>query len=109
MSVIHDRDYISYDVVTVREIGVRKLKASLSEVLRLVEGGERIIVTSRGRQIAEIVPPSAPISEEERLERMAALGRLTRPLERGPIALPPLAETQQAPSELILAEREEED
>jgi prevent-host-death family protein len=38
------------------DVGVRDLKARLSEYLARVERGEVIGVTSRGRRIAEIVP-----------------------------------------------------
>ena len=37
-------------------IGVRELKAQLSMHLRRVAGGERLVVTDRGRPIASLVP-----------------------------------------------------
>lgn len=37
------------------EIGVRELKARLSHYLRLVESGERIVVTDRGKPSALLV------------------------------------------------------
>jgi prevent-host-death family protein len=37
-------------------IGVRELKARLSEYLRRVQAGERLTVTDRGRAIAIIMP-----------------------------------------------------
>lgn len=37
-------------------VGVRELKASLSEHLRRVANGESIIVTDRGRAVARLVP-----------------------------------------------------
>lgn len=88
-----------------REIGVRELKATLSSVLRDVEKGERVRVTSRGRPVAELVPVETP---EEHWERMVAEGRITpgkRPLPKNP---PPPIETGRSASELILAEREED-
>ena len=39
-----------------QSIGIRQLKAELSQLLRRVEGGEQIIVTDRGAPIARIVP-----------------------------------------------------
>ncbi len=39
-----------------REIAVRELKASLSEVLRAVGDGEHIPVTVRGTAVADLVP-----------------------------------------------------
>ena len=40
-----------------QSIGIRQLKAELSQLLRRVEGGEQIIVTDRGAPIA--APPGA--------------------------------------------------
>jgi prevent-host-death family protein len=89
-----------------REIGVRDLKAQLSSVLRDVEGGERVRVTSRGRPVAEIVP--ALPERSEAMKRLIAEGKVTpatRPLPKNP---PPLIDTGQSGTAIILAEREEE-
>jgi prevent-host-death family protein len=40
-----------------REVGLKLLKNKLSEYVRLAAGGETIVVTDRGRVVAEIVPP----------------------------------------------------
>ena len=40
-------------------IGIRELKARLSEYLARVQAGERLTVTDRGRPIATIVPVDA--------------------------------------------------
>lgn len=102
------RDPIHYDVVTMREIGVRKLKASLSEVLRSVQAGEAIRVTVHGRPVAEIVPPRRH-TFEQRLDELAAQGRLTRATNRGPLPpAPPRAkvpEGEMSASEMIIADR----
>ena len=89
-----------------REIGVRDLKAQLSSVLRKVEAGERVRVTSRGRPVAEIVPAELP---EGQWERMVAEGRIT-PARRPPSeASPPTPrKTGRSASAIILAEREED-
>lgn len=81
------------------------MKANLSSVLREVEAGERVRVTSRGRPVAELVPAESP---DEQWQRMIAEGRITpgrRPLPKNP---PPPIDTGTSASELILAEREEE-
>jgi antitoxin (DNA-binding transcriptional repressor) of toxin-antitoxin stability system len=41
-----------------RAVGVRELKNRLSEYLRLVKGGEEILVTDRGEVVAELRQPS---------------------------------------------------
>ena len=41
-------------------VGVRVLKAHLSEYLARVEAGERVTVTDRGRPVATLAPIAAP-------------------------------------------------
>jgi len=41
-----------------KAVGVRELKNRLSEYLRLVRGGEEILVTDRGEVVAELRQPS---------------------------------------------------
>ena len=40
-----------------RTVGLKVLKNKLSEYVRLAAAGETIVITDRGRTIAEIVPP----------------------------------------------------
>ncbi|MBV8937259.1 MAG: type II toxin-antitoxin system prevent-host-death family antitoxin, partial [Alphaproteobacteria bacterium] len=40
-----------------RSVGLKILKNKLSEYVRLAAAGETIVVTNRGRPVAEIVPP----------------------------------------------------
>ena len=44
-------------LVPVRSVGIKLLKAKLSEYVRLAAGGETVLVTDRDRVVAEIVPP----------------------------------------------------
>lgn len=39
-----------------QSIGIRQLKAELSQCLRRVEAGEQILITDRGTPIARLVP-----------------------------------------------------
>ncbi|MEZ4456067.1 MAG: type II toxin-antitoxin system prevent-host-death family antitoxin [Gemmatimonadales bacterium] len=63
-----------------RTIGVRELKAHLSQVLKEVQAGESVLVTDRGRVIAELRQPEStgpargPV--ERALLKMAADGHL---------------------------------
>lgn len=61
------------------DIGVRELKARLSEHLERVARGEVITVTNHGRRIAQIVP----VTGTANLERGLAEGWTTR-IEEGP-------------------------
>lgn len=49
-------------------MGVRELKDRLSSYLRAAEKGERIIVTDRGRPVAELSPPKLDQVGEARRE-----------------------------------------
>jgi prevent-host-death family protein len=62
------------------EVGIRELKARLSEYLERVERGEMISVTSRGRPVAHIVP----IPGRGNVERGLAEGWITRLEDRPP-------------------------
>ncbi|MBI2762233.1 MAG: type II toxin-antitoxin system prevent-host-death family antitoxin [Chloroflexi bacterium] len=86
------------------EIGVRELKAKLSEVLDRVERGGVVGVTNRGRRIAQIVPPPRGASNERGL----AEGWITRTVERPPTAVARRAPMPGTPttSELIRADRD---
>lgn len=58
-----------------RTIGVRDLKAHLSRVLREVQDGTAVLVTDRGRVVAELRRPDGGPTAESRSER--ALARLS--------------------------------
>jgi prevent-host-death family protein len=54
-------------------VGVRELKARLSNYLRQVKAGRTIIVTERGKAVGRLVPSSQSL--EERLLAMVKSGR----------------------------------
>jgi prevent-host-death family protein len=62
------------------EIGIRDLKAKLSEHLDRVAKGEVITVTSRGRRVAQIIP----VMGRGQLDRGVAEGWITRQVDRAP-------------------------
>jgi len=60
-------------------VGSRELKTRLGAYLRQVEKGQTLIVTDRGRPVAELKPiPAGGDSELGRLDELVALGILTR-------------------------------
>lgn len=68
-------------------VGVAELRQNLSRYLRMVEQGERLVVTDRNRPVAELGPP--PVGGAA-LDRLIAEGRVARPARAGlprPLAL----------------------
>lgn len=48
--------YMCYGIPVSRSVSVRELRNTVSEVLRQVEGGEKVTVTVDRRPVAELVP-----------------------------------------------------
>ncbi|MEP6775710.1 MAG: type II toxin-antitoxin system prevent-host-death family antitoxin, partial [Chloroflexota bacterium] len=59
-----------------RIMGVRDLKARLSEALEAVEGGEVIEVTNHGRTVARIVPTNRQPSPQEVADALDSIDRM---------------------------------
>ena len=55
-----------------RRIGIRELKARLSECVREVKTGGTIVITERGRPVARIIPDAMPL--QERLDVLVRTG-----------------------------------
>jgi prevent-host-death family protein len=90
-----------------RWVGIRELKARLSECVRVVKDGGTVVVTEHGRPVARLVPE--PESPRKRMLALASAGEIVwngqpykprRPSARvrGPRTL----------SDLIVAERDRE-
>jgi len=63
-------------------VGIKQLKARLSEYVRLAKAGETVLVTERDEVVAELGParrqrpPAGPL--EDMLDALAASGQVTR-------------------------------
>jgi prevent-host-death family protein len=57
-----------------RRIGIRELKATLSECVREVKAGQTIVVTDHGQPVARIIPEA--ISLHERVEALRKAGAM---------------------------------
>lgn len=72
------------------EVGVRRLKNSLSRYLKLVQEGETIVVTDRGKAVARLIPSGVPSN----IAKLMAEGRITwsgkrfTPPENSPVLKP---------------------
>ncbi len=82
------------------------MKANLSSVLRDVEAGEQVRVTSRGRPVADLVP--AVPEHGGAMKKLIAEGRVTPATQPLPMSPPSPRDTGRSASAIILAEREEE-
>ncbi len=60
--------------MTERRIGIRELKAKLSECVRDVKRGATIVVTEHGRRVARLVPETHSL--EERLQSLKDAGTI---------------------------------
>ena len=56
-------------------VGIREAKNRLSEYLRKVKAGERVVITERGKPIAVITKPRGAV--DERLEAMIRDGEVS--------------------------------
>jgi prevent-host-death family protein len=63
-----------------RQVGLKTLKNKLSEYVRLAAAGETVVITDRGRVVAEIVPPRA--KPESIIERGIREGWITPATDR---------------------------
>jgi len=92
-----------------RKVGSRELKNRLGHYLELVENGEPILVTERGRPVAKLVPTEASSaagpSLEEKLRELAAQGHLR--LGKRPFArFKPAPARGKPASRMIIEERQ---
>ncbi|HZW01389.1 MAG TPA: type II toxin-antitoxin system prevent-host-death family antitoxin [Candidatus Deferrimicrobium sp.] len=62
-----------------RTVGVAELRQNLSQYLRRVEQGERLLVTDRNRPIAEL----GPVPSSGDLDRLITAGKVSNPVRRG--------------------------
>lgn len=71
-----------------KSVGIRQLKARLSEYVRLARRGETILVSDRDEVVAELGParhqPLAPDSLGALLDRLARQGQITRAIRSKP-------------------------
>jgi len=56
-----------------KEVGAFEAKNKLSELLDLAEGGEEIVITRHGKEVARLVPPKGRPNIEEARAAMARL------------------------------------
>jgi len=89
-------------------VGLKILKNKLSEYVRLAAAGETVVITDRGRTVAELVPPRR--ESESVIERGVREGWI-RPAARGANWPPPSKPVPGLTLEQLLADldRDRED
>lgn len=64
-------------------IGVSELRANLTDFLQKVQAGEIVVITSRGTEVARLVPPhfvtTAAREQLEQLRQTAVVGDVVSP------------------------------
>jgi len=86
-------------------VGVRDLKARLSEYLRRVRSGQTIVITDHGQVVGRILPAERPL--EERLRSLQEAGLLNWNGEKlEPITPPAVNRGQRTLADLIVEMRE---
>jgi len=89
-------------------VGSRELKTRLGTYLRQVQMGHILVVTDRGRPVAELRPiEAARTSEESRIDGLVALGLLTRKSKDSLAGFKPLRMAGRPLSATILENRED--
>lgn len=61
-------------------VGIKELKNNLSAYVRAAEAGEIVLVTDRGRVVAQLMPAEAhpePTTDEERMAQLVREGLVT--------------------------------
>lgn len=90
-------------------MAIRELRAHLAELLRRVRGGETVVVTHRGRAVAEIRPVPPP--EKDDLKAVLAdwerEGRLRLPTRSDVTPFDPIPLRGPPVSEAIVEDRED--
>jgi prevent-host-death family protein len=93
---------------TSRTVGSRELKTRLGTYLERVRNGETLILTDRGRPVAELKPITRsrdPI--EARMDEMAALGLITRATRKKLTPFKPIKGVKGSLSSAIIEDRKD--
>ena len=66
-----------------RSTGIRQLRDNLSRYIARAAAGERVLITNRGRPVAELGPPAKTVSYGSRYAELVASGLIRPALESG--------------------------
>jgi prevent-host-death family protein len=88
-------------------VGARELKTRLGGYLQQVRQGKTLVITDRGEPVAELKPLHRAGTEDAEIERLKALGAVTR-IENRPLApFRPVRSRGSSISDAILEDRDD--
>jgi prevent-host-death family protein len=90
-----------------KTVGAREFKTRLGAYLRRVQRGATLVVTERGRPVAEVRPIARVEDEDTRLNELVALGVLSRTSEASLRRFKPVRVAGQSASEALIRDRED--
>jgi prevent-host-death family protein len=67
-----------------RSVSISELKAKLSEHLRRVRNGDRLVITDRGKVVAGLVP-AREVDEDARIQDLIDRGLMRPPRDSSPL------------------------
>ena len=90
-----------------KKVGAREFKNRQSHYLHRANRGERILVTSRGKPLARVVPPDDwdSLSQEEKLDELARQGHIRKAVGRGLRPFKPVPLRGKSLSQTIIEDR----
>jgi prevent-host-death family protein len=69
--------------VTMKAVGAFEAKNRLGQLLDMVERGEEIAITRRGKEVARLVPPKATFNHEEARDAVRRIREMSRGVTLG--------------------------
>jgi prevent-host-death family protein len=90
-----------------KTVGAREFKTRLGTYLRRVQRGATLVVTERGRPVAEVRPIARTEEENPRLNELVAIGVLSRTSEGSLRRFKPVRVFGKSVSEVLIGDRED--
>ncbi len=93
--------------MSTQTVGSRELKVRLGTYLRRVQQGHRLVVTDRGRPVAEMVPVTHASGLDAILAEMEARGEIRRPVRKPLPHFRPIENRGAPASDAVIEDRED--
>jgi len=70
-----------------KAVGAFEAKNRLGQLLDLVEGGEEVLITRRGKEVARLVPPKAAFNRQAAREAVQRIREMSKGVTLGGLAI----------------------